>query len=273
MEELISINNNFELIKTTRSEIYNIYDTIKKKISTLDIMYKEFVKTHTEQHFIFGLDSFHFQNKMLELENNNIRTLAYAIENRMYCEYYKLYKMLLEYLTNDVKDKSISDKIISKKIYPVYKDLEPLKNYNFSIIIELQLNISTVIRALYDYYLSKESDAKPAISKSIMGIHIDNIVNYRKYENALLHEKIYMFIRYLEVFNKHHSVYLKRLLLKSKLIQTTINEDIQLIQPKKTDIVDKQSVNTIEVNTDEDTTDEETDLLVVSNVNSIIELL
>lgn len=273
MEELISINNNFELIKTTRSEIYNIYDTIKKKISTLDIMYKEFVKTHTEQHFIFGLDSFHFQNKMLELENNNIRTLAYAIENRMYCEYYKLYKMLLEYLTNDVKDKSISDKIISKKIYPVYKDLEPLKNYNFSIIIELQLNISTVIRALYDYYLSKESDAKPAISKSIMGIHIDNIVNYRKYENALLHEKIYMFIRYLEVFNKHHIVYLKRLLLKSKLIQTTINEDIQLIQPKKTDIVDKQSVNTIEVNTDEDTTDEETDLLVVSNVNSIIELL
>ena len=94
---------------------------------------------------------------MLELENNNIRTLAYAIENRMYCEYYKLYKMLLEYLTNDVKDKSISDKIISKKIYPVYKDLEPLKNYNFSIIIELQLNISTVIRALYDYYLSKSS--------------------------------------------------------------------------------------------------------------------
>ena len=106
-----------------------------------------------------------------------------------------------------------------------------------------------------------------------MGIHIDNIVNYRKYENALLHEKIYMFIRYLEVFNKHHSVYLKRLLLKSKLIQTTINEDIQLIQPKKTDIVDKQSVNTIEVNSEGDTTDEEKELVVVPIVNNITELV
>ena len=66
---------------------------------------------------------------------------------------------------------------------------------------------------------------------------------------------------------------LSQLLLKSKLIQTTINEDIQLTQPKKIDILDKQSVNTVEVNSEGDTTDEETELLVVSNVNSITELV
>ena len=42
---------------------------------------------------------------------------------------------------------------------------------------------------------------------------------------------------------------------------------------KKTDIVDKQSVNTIEVNSEGDTTDEEKELVVVPIVNNITELV
>ena len=63
--------------------------------------------------------------------------------------------------------------------------------------------------------------------------NIDNIVNSEHFSNILLSERITMYIKYLEVINKHHTKYISRLILKCKLLIELFNEDIQIKQIKQ----------------------------------------
>lgn len=54
------------------------------------------------------------------------------------------------------------------------------------------------------------------------------MINTINYSNAILIERINMFINFMEAFNKHHTKYFLRLLNKSNLINDMINEDIHI---------------------------------------------
>jgi len=224
------IKTNFEYIKTMRSNISKIFSEIECKITALTYIYIELIRTHKNIDFTFGLDSFHFQNKLIELEYENIKKIFTGINNRMYGEYYKLYKMLQEYITKEVKDVKLLDQISQKKTYPIYKDLEPLKNYDFKLVIDMQQNIVHIIQLLSDFLIMKQRELANDSTHSEIGINIENIINYQYYSNALLSEKIMMFSRYLDTFHKHHNKYLSRLYLKSKMMLGIVNEDINLKQ-------------------------------------------
>jgi hypothetical protein len=228
MEVFEKIKAGFERNKLARGEIKTISEDIKHKLNALNKIYVDMLKTHADKNFTFGLDAFYFQHKMLEHDYENICNTLNGIENRMYCEYYKTYKMLQEYVVNEIKDTGHFDKYISKKNYPIYKDLEPLKNYEFGITLEIHQNIIQLILALKKYYLGKDEELKSDKTHTEHGINIDNIVIFQKYTNALLNEKINMFIRYVEVIIKHHTSYLNRLLDKSKFIIAMVNEDIHI---------------------------------------------
>ena len=58
-----------------------------------------------------------------------MKRLFLVINNRMYCEYYKLYKIIAEYVKDNIHDKKTQDLIKITNIFPVYKDLEPYKQY------------------------------------------------------------------------------------------------------------------------------------------------
>ena len=60
------------------------------------------------------------------------------------------------------------------------------------------------------------------------GLYIDNMIHTINYSNAILLERINMFIHFMEAFNKHHTTYLERLLTKSKHMIDIINEDITI---------------------------------------------
>ena len=44
----------------------------------------------------------------------------------MYCEYFKLHKIIIEYICKNITDKKIIE-IVKSNDYPIYKDLEPFK--------------------------------------------------------------------------------------------------------------------------------------------------
>lgn len=226
-EEIKNIKNNFEYIRSLRSEIIQILGEIEIKLNALRKIYISLIKSHKDIDFTFGLDSFFFQNKLIETDAENMKKVFNCINNQMYGEYYKLYRMLFDYINNNIKDSKLLEET-TKKSYPGYKDLEPLKNYDFALVIEIQTFIIKIIQNLQDYLNYKQMELNKDSTQSLMGINIENIINYQHYSNALLQEKINMFCRYLDVFDKHHHKYFSRLLLKSKMMLGIVNEDINL---------------------------------------------
>jgi hypothetical protein len=222
------IKTKFNYIKELRSNINDIFLEIKEKLNALDKIYIELINTHKNIDYTFGIDSFYFQNKLIEIEYDNMKSIFNIINNRIYCEYYKLYKMIYTYIAAELKDTILIEKLRQKKIYPIYKDLEPLKTYSFDLIIDIQRNIIETIEFLFNYLTSKESELRTVCTTSEIGINIENLVNFQTYSNTLLNEKINIFCKYLNVFHKHHNKYFSRLLIKCKMMIGIVNEDIHL---------------------------------------------
>jgi hypothetical protein len=222
------IKKNFNYIKELRLNINDIFVEVKEKLNALDKIYIELINSHKNVDYTFGIDSFYFQNKLIEIEYDNMKSIFNGITNRIYCEYYKLYKMIYAYIETELKETILIEKINQKKNYPVYKDLEPLKTYNFDLIIDIQRNIIETIEFLFNYLKNKESELRNVYTTSEIGINIENLVNYQMYSNTLLNEKINIFCKYLNVFHKHHNKYFSRLLIKGKMMIGIVNEDIHI---------------------------------------------
>ena len=138
---------NFQTVKQLRINLNNIFIEIDEKIKILNEIYNEVVKCHTDKNYTIGLDSFYFQNKLLQLEYVNMQGVFNFIDNRIYCEYYKLHRMLFDFINHEIKEKTIVDKLlISHKKYPMYKDLEPTKIYDFNVTIEIKNTIQHSIK-------------------------------------------------------------------------------------------------------------------------------
>jgi hypothetical protein len=251
MNELTAIIENFEYIKTMRSKIASIFQDVTQKIGYLNKIYADIVKIHSMKEYTFGLDSFYFQTRLIELENENLSKMLNILTNRFYCEYYKLHKIIEEYINNEINDVKLNDKFLNKKVFPVYKDLDKNSNYDFNLTIEIQRNIVKYITDLCDYLRIRNIELKDNTKHSKLGINIENIVNYQHFSNALLHERITMFVRYVEALNKHHTKYINRLFVSSKSMIDAVNEDIMTkhfnndhsISPAENEEVDETTNN------------------------------
>jgi hypothetical protein len=224
-DRLIKLKSDFSNVITIRNTVKNVFDILQTRIDKLKIIYLEFIKDNKTEMFVFGLDSFYFQNKLIDIEYDDMKRLFLAINNRMYCEYFKLYKMIVEYVLKNVNDKKIIE-IIKVNNFPVYKDLEPFKEYKFEIVLELHDNIINLLSSLNSYLINKEMELKVYKQKKDIGLNIDNFVNSFNFNNIIIKEKISLFITYVEFFHKLHSKYLKRFSNKIQLMYTHISNDI-----------------------------------------------
>ena len=232
--ELDACDQKFARIKALRLDIRIILDELVGKHAALNQLYVEMVKTHGEQNYTFGLDAFYFQNKLLELEYENVEKIFIAIDNRMYCEYWKLYRMLLDYVSQELKEAKLVEKVeLNRKNFPAYKDLDILKAYEFGLTTEVQGAIMWVIDELLAHLAEQTAALVEDKAQSEMGINIDSIIHVQQFNTALVRERITMFLRYLSGFDAHHFKYLSRLALKVKLMVGIVNEDIHLKQGVK----------------------------------------
>jgi len=218
----------FTKVVDLKNENIKMFDTLDIKIKNLKSIYSEFIKNNKQHLFIFGLDSFHFQGKLIDIEHDDMKRLYYAITNRIYCEYFKLYKIVVDYITDTVyDDKKMLDLIKVNNNYPVYKDLEPFKHYDFEIIQSVHETIIGLLLAIHNYLLHKEHDLKLHQEKNATGLNIDNFIQTFNFNNLVLREKLTLFIAYIEFFHKLHTKYFKRFTTKMQLFISQINHDIK----------------------------------------------
>jgi hypothetical protein len=206
--------------------VKNVFDILQLRINKLKLFYSEFIKNNKSKLFIFGLDSFHFQNKLIDVEYDDMKRLFLAINNRMYCEYFKLYKIITEYIYENINDKKITE-IIKVNNFPVYKDLEPFKEYSFEITTEIHENILIIVNSMISNLNTRENELNVHKGKQALGLNIDNFITTYNFELTVIKEKISMFLTYIEFFHKLHTKHLKRFSNKIQLMYTHITTDIK----------------------------------------------
>ena len=97
---LVKLKGEFNGIINIRNNVKNVFDILQIRIDSLREIYSEFIKTNKNETFVFGLDTFHFQSKLIDIEYNDMRRLFLAINNRMYCQYFKLHKIIVLFFRN-----------------------------------------------------------------------------------------------------------------------------------------------------------------------------
>lgn len=280
MENRISkLKVDFTHITTIRNNVKTVFDILQLRINKLKLFYSEFIKNNKNKLFVFGLDSFHFQNKLIDVEYDDMKRLFLAINNRMYCEYFKLYKIISEYVYENINDKKITE-IIKVNNFPVYKDLEPFKEYSFETTTEIHENILIAVNSIISNLNTRESELNIHRDKQALGLNIDNFITSYNFELTIIKEKISVFLTYIEFFHKLHTKHLKRFSNKIQLMYTHINTDIKfdetikINKDKKQDLVnDLSSNNEIKLSVEEfvETNDIITDEESIKLINDIIE--
>ena len=225
-QRLHELKDNFTTIVSTREDVIFIMETVSQRIEKLKEMYSDFIKNNKNNLFVFGLDSFHFQSKLIDIEYEDMKRMFHAINNRMYCEYYKLYKIVSDYITHHVTDKKILESIKTNSNFPVYKDLEPFKVYNFEHVQELHENIILLLNSICHYLTSKNYELQNHETKQYIGLNIDNFVNTFGYDIFIMREKVNLFISYIEFFHNLHSKFLNRFSKKMQFMMVQLNSDV-----------------------------------------------
>ena len=227
-----NIKKDFVNILLLRKKIINIFEKISSKMDSLKQLYKYMIKVNAAeevssyQHSIFGIDAFLFQHNLIEIEYDNIVAVFKTIDNRIYYEHHKLYKMVQDYMKKEFSSFDATQQIVSKS-FPAYKQLDTMKEYDISYTTEMQSIIVKTIIDMSSYLEKREMELAENKKQIEKGIKIDNLIHIQNYHNAIVKSNVDMFSQYLHTFNRHHTNYLTELLNRSLNISKNINKNIQ----------------------------------------------
>lgn len=215
---------NFELILEMYSQTENAVSIVQGKLTKLKNTCKEFSKPNEKMKMlVFCLDSLQFQCNVLDIEFDDMRRLSFCLNNRLYCDYYKLHKLV----TNYVENENIKQGNLKKIKIPVYKDLEPYKQYKIEIIKETHEMIISQLVNIENHIASKENEFQKYKQKQELGFNMQNFVSTFNDSILSVKQKHDLFVSYIHFFHSMHLKYLKQLLTKICLFENQISKDIK----------------------------------------------
>lgn len=245
MEDKIkTLSSEFNRVVLTRSDIVAQLIIVKSRVDKLASLHRDYVQNNKTP---FGLDTFRFQSKILEIDSLDTNSLFVVVCNRIYCEYFKLYKIVISYISDCVKIDGIDD-VTKQYQFPIYKDLEPHKEYEFDIIVILHKHILDLLSLIVHKIRTRETELVTHQTMLDMGLNIDNFISTMKHDILLMREQTELFISYCQFFNTIHVKYLQRMYNKVQRLNDQINEDVNF---------DDLSAKDIEVATSEKTSQDE----------------
>jgi hypothetical protein len=172
---------------------------------------------------------------------DNIDRFRILMNNRMYCDYYKLYNIIL---TNIKENNEIMLAENEIKSFPPYKDLEPFQEYKLEDIKDIHENILLLINKLHLFSSSKKYNIDHYNEKHRIGFSISNFINTLEYENRLTKEQISLYVNYLSFFHISQKKQIQRLFLRISEFHKEINDNINVNQTFSIDdIKEEQKLN------------------------------
>jgi hypothetical protein len=213
-------NNNI----SKKREIDSFFILLQEKVDYLNNIYQKYLASNIKDK-LHGLDSLHFQSKLVVQEMDNNKVLFNIVKNRIYGEYYKLFKNILKYSLEILPDSNIL-KNFENKEFPIYKDLSITDEYDWELVIELFNDIITILnnliedKNLRDTYLNEQKKCRDS------GININNMVDNYNFNINFIINNIDLYSNYLHNFNNFHDKYLSRLINTIDLFYSQVIDDI-----------------------------------------------
>jgi hypothetical protein len=224
--QIEKLKNDFDNIITVKREISKIKKVVAEKLAQLKTVYNDLVKTNSKKIFLFCLDSFYFQYKTFAMEMEHIDRFRTLMNNRMYCDYYKLFHIILNYIKENRAELDISE--LELKTYPLYKDLEPFSEYKIEDIKEIHANILHILNKLYGITVEKLDNIDHYNEKHHVGFSISNFLNTLSYENKLLQEQIHLYVNYMSFFHISQKRQLSRLHVRMQDFYREVDNNINV---------------------------------------------
>ena len=261
-----SVKNDFIVIRDIKNDVENILSYIQNKIDTLKVLYNDYLKQiNDSDNYRISLDTFKFQNKLITIEHDNYIKILKIFINRMYGDYYKLYKKLNNFIC---ENQNINLKIRSIDDYPKYKDLEILHDYSFDLIEDIFNESLNILSELNNICLKENHYIKEIEKKQNNGLNINSLVNEKIYSTIILEQKIKFYNETIKGYLNFQHKFLKRLSLKLKLIYTQISNDINLETSLSNNENNKKNKNNQNINYNSDNSDDSNEILL-KKINSI----
>jgi len=224
--DIDKLKTDFDNIITLKKEIAKVKSVVIDKLLQLKSQYNDLIKMNSKKIFLFCLDSFYFQYKTFAIEMEHIDRFRSLVNNRMYCDYYKLYNIIINYIKDNRADLSIDE--LELKTYPVYKDLEPFQEYKLDDIRDIHSNILLLINRLYLQSTGKTDVIEHYNENHRVGFSISNFLNTLEYENRLLREQISLYLNYVSFFHISQKRQLNRLFMRMQDFYREIDDNINI---------------------------------------------
>ena len=202
------IQKNFSTLILLNQKIENEKLKLKSKLKNLKDTHAKMSKSNNKQIFLFCLDSFYFQYKIFSMELDNLEKFDSLIKNRTYCDYYKLYKLILKYINENNEELDIE---VNHSLVPVYKDLEPFFDYGVDNIKLVHDNMLDCIKSMFDTVLKKQEVINEYTTKKKAGYSISNFINTLTHENNVLKAQLDLYLNYISFFHISQQKQIKRL--------------------------------------------------------------
>ena len=232
IDQIGRLKKEFNTIKLYNGEVNNVFDNLDTKMNKLKEIYNGFLTDNLNTLFVFGLDTFKFQNRLIDEDYETLRKYYNLICNRMYRDYYKLHHLICDFI---LKDDTLSKlhRMVDKNKYPKYNYLDVYKFYEVQSSADIFNEIISLINSLNDQSKSISTQIKNYNSKKKFGLNINNFIYTHAYKNSMLNEQIYLYLNYLSFFIKLHMKYFTRFVAKIKLVYSEITNDINFDNTKE----------------------------------------
>jgi hypothetical protein len=198
LEQMDNFSNDFKSLFIIIENTIKKRETIILKINSLKTQYNELLKANNKKLFLLCLDSFFYQYKYFSMELEQIENSRKLVINRMYCEYYKLYKNILNYIEETKIDYEREKEKI--KTFPNYKDLEPLFEYSFDDINIVFDNIIILLNIINNHFTNNMLIINNYNQQFKIGFTIFNFTNTMQNDNLNIENQIKLFMNFLSFF-------------------------------------------------------------------------
>ena len=205
-----NISKDFTSIKLLFDETNELLNLINNKIEILKKNHSNFLEESKVSDNI-TLDSFLFQSSILDENLNNRKKIFSRIQNKIYSDYYKLYKNISKFYSQIIKDEEVKNAIennILNKDYIPYNDLDKHLVYDFNDILKLNKDILGIINFIIELIKKKSQYIKQKEKTLSIGYDIDFLVNYENYNKSYLINSLNLYTNNININNCLHYKYL-----------------------------------------------------------------
>lgn len=223
------LTENFKRIDETKGKIDKGLQIVQKITEKLRKIHKEFQRGAEDELQVLALDGLQFQNKYFEIDLSNCSKMRNVVCNRMYGDYYKIYKQVFEYLIEHFGDSPLSKKCdVQLDSFPVYKDLEINKVYEPKLVKQLQVALVEVLTYINESITKKNDNIASYNKKKAMGLNINNFVTMFAFNANLMKGKLEMFSDYIDYIIEQHEKYFERLYNRVQVIVWNAYDEVDV---------------------------------------------